>query len=280
MKGANEESFRPTFAKVSSVVKENSQIKTFRISFRKDADRKSFGFIPGQFVMLSLPGIGEAPFSMCSSPREKGYIELSVRNVGNVTNALFGLKKGDFIGIRGPYGNGYPVEEMKGKDIILVAGGIGFPPLASVVEYMIGNREEYGKIWVLYGVKDFDDLIYRKRMKRWSKEKDLVVHVTLDTPCSKWNGCVGVVTKLFDKLKIDAKNTVGLSCGPPIMLKFVTLGLEKLGIRDEDMHISLERLMQCGIGKCGHCNIGESNVCTDGPVFRYSDIKNMAEDVW
>ncbi|MBN2330556.1 MAG: FAD/NAD(P)-binding protein [Candidatus Aenigmarchaeota archaeon] len=280
MINGNEESYRPALAAVTSVLQENARIRTLGITFRLDAERKSFSFNPGQFVMITLPGIGEAPFSMCSSPKEKGHFELSIRNLGNVTDGMFRLRKGDVVGVRGPYGHGYPVQEMKGRDIVLVAGGIGFPPLASVVEHVIANRADYGKVWVLYGVKDYDDVIYRQRMKRWSKAKDLEVRMALETPCSKWKGCVGVVTKLFNKLKIDAGNTVGLSCGPPIMLKFVTLGFEKLGIRDGDIFISLERLMQCGIGKCGHCNIGNKYVCTDGPVFRYTDIKNMAEEVW
>jgi sulfite reductase subunit B len=280
MPGKNDDTFKPKLARIDSVTAENPDIKTLRLSFPKKQDSDSFSFAPGQLAMFSIPGIGEAPFSMCSPPGEKKYLEISVRKIGNVTDAICNLKKGDSIWVRGPYGHGYPIDKMQGKDIILVAGGIGFPPLASVIEHVIKNRNDYGNIWVLYGVKNFDDLIYKDRIKRWSRVKDLEVLVTVETPCSKWNGCVGVVTKLFEKLKIDEKNTVGLSCGPPIMLKFVTLGLLDMGINEGDVYLSLERMMQCGIGKCGHCNIGEKYVCTDGPVFGYTEIKKMVERVW
>ncbi len=267
-------------ARIDSVTAENDQIRTFRMSFPDKHGGKPFTFSPGQFAMFSVPGIGEAPLSMCSPPGDVKHLEVSVRKVGNVSNAIFGLKRGDSIGVRGPYGHGYPIGEMMGKDVLIVAGGIGFPPLASVVERMISSRHDFGKIWVLYGVKEFGDLIYKERIRRWSREKDLEVLTTVETPCSSWKGCVGVVTKLFDKLKVDGAKTVGLSCGPPIMLKFVTLGFEKLGIGEDKIYISLERLMQCGIGKCGHCNIGDKYVCADGPVFSYADIKAMMERVW
>ena len=280
MPGNDESGFKPMTALVDSVKRENDQISTIKMFFPHRDDRAKFDFYPGQFAMFSIPGIGEAPLSMCSPPGNRDSLEISVRDVGNVTHALTNLKQGDMIGVRGPYGNGYPVSDLKGKDLVLVAGGIGFPPLASVVEHVIANRAEYGKLWVLYGVKELDDMIYGERMKRWAKAKDVEVLVTVETPCNKWNGCVGVVTKLFDKLDIDPRRTVGLSCGPPIMLKFVTLGLQKLGIKDEDIHISLERMMQCGIGKCGHCNIGGKYVCTDGPVFSYSVVRGMVEKVW
>ncbi len=275
-----DDGYKPMMARVTAIVKESPLIKTFRLSFLKKDDGKSFSFSPGQFSMFSLMGTGEAPLSISSSPLEDKYLEVSVRNVGNVTNAMFRMKKGDTIGVRGSYGRGYPLENLKGKDILIVAGGIGFPPLASAIEYMLDNRDDYGKIWILYGVKEFDDLMYKKRMKRWSLAKDLDIIVTIETPCTEWDGCVGNVTELFTKLKINGRNTAGLSCGPPVMLKLVTSGFRKLGISDDDIYLSFERMMQCGTGKCGHCNIGDKYVCSDGPVFSYSDVKKMQEMVW
>lgn len=280
MPAKNEITYKPMLARIASVVNENETIRTFRFSFLRKQDAASFSVDPGQFAQFSVPGIGEAPFSMCSASSKKNSFEVSVRQVGNVTKAMFGLKPGDRIWVRGPYGHGFPVKSILDMDVMLVGGGIGFPPLASVVEHIIQNRERYGKVWVLYGSRDIDELIYEERMKRWSKAPDLEVLVTVETPCAKWNGCVGVVTKLFDKLRIEGIRTAGLSCGPPVMLKFVTQGMQKLGIKDENIHLSLERMMQCGIGKCGHCNIGDKYVCRDGPVFCYDDIKAMLERAW
>jgi len=274
------ESYRPVPAKILSVMKENERVKTFRLSFVSREDNASFSFTPGQFAMFGVAGVGEAPISICSPSFEHKYIEVSIRKAGNVTGAMFGMKKGDTVWVRGPYGRGFPLDECKGRDIVLVAGGIGFPPLASVIDHLARHRKEYGRIWVLYGARDFEDLVFRKRSKRWTGIENLKMLVTVESPCTSWNGCTGMVTDLFSGLDVDGKRTVAMSCGPPVMMKFVTLGLQKMGIQDNDIYLSLERMMQCGIGKCGHCSIGDRHVCTDGPVFRYGEIKNMLERVW
>ncbi len=273
------DTYMPMETKVVKITDEAPGIKTFRLEFVRERDRKKFDFLPGQLAQFSLMGVGEAAFSMCSSP-DKKYIEISVRNVGNVTSAMFGLVKGDTIGVRGPYGRGFPLSEIKGKNVVIVAGGIGFPPLASAMEYMTKNREDYGRIWLVYGVKEVDDLIYSKRMEKWADAGRVEIIQTVEKGCTAWDGCVGMVTQQVKKLKIKPEQTVGLSCGPPVMLKFVSHEMQALGIDADDIHLSMERMMQCGIGKCGHCNIGDKYVCRDGPVFTLYELRLMQEDVW
>lgn len=280
MKERNFDSYKPMEVKMVSVFRENKTVNTYRLKFTDKEDEKKFRFHPGQFAMFAVNGIGECPLSMASSPYEKSFFEISVRNVGNVTNEMSKMKKGDTLGVRGPFGYGYPLENMKGKDIVIVVGGIGFPPLGSAIEYILKNRKDYGKVFVIYGEKDLDDIIFKNRIKKWTKEKGFTVLVTIETPCKKWSGCVGLVTDLFSKIKVDGKKTAGLTCGPPMMVKFVIEGFKKLGICEGNMYVSLERMMQCGIGKCGHCNIGDKYVCRDGPVFSYCDIKDNVERIW
>lgn len=268
------ETYVPRIAKVIGVRKENPEIVTLRLRFK---DGKGLEFMPGQFVQVSVFGIGEAPISICSSPFEKKYFELSIRNVGNVTDALFDMKKGETIGIRGPYGKGYPMERFAGRDLVVVAGGIGFPPLASVVEYVVKKRRDYGKVSLLYGARNPGEIIFGERIKKW-KKRGIDVFITVDEGDRKWKGNVGVVTTLFEKH--DIKGSVGISCGPPVMMKFVTQSFQKIGVKDSDIYLSLERLMQCGMGKCGHCNIGNKYVCIDGPVFNYGELKGLTEKVW
>lgn len=268
------ETYVPDIAEVIRIEKENPTIKTFRLKLKGGGKLK---FLPGQFVQVSVFGVGEAPISMCSSPFERNYFEISVRKVGNVTNALFRLNEGDTVGIRGPYGNHYPVEKFRWKDLVLVAGGVGFPPLNSLVEYLAKDRGHYGRIFLLYGTRTPEDLIFRERIEKW-KKRAIGVYFTVDKPDEKWKGDVGVVTTIFDKYKISGD--IGIACGPPIMMKFVIQSLRKIGIRDPDIYLSLERLMQCGVGKCGHCNIGNKYVCTDGPVFSFEELKGLTEKVW
>ncbi len=271
--------YRPVPARVVKIIDETPTVKTFRLRFGRPSDRKAFNFLPGQFGLFSLMGIGEATFSVCSPPRDE-EIEISVRNVGNVTNSMFSLRKGDMIGVRGPYGKGFPVNEIKGKDVVIVAGGIGFPPLASALEYILHRRKDYGKIWVIYGVEKMDDIVYRYKSPRWRKFRDVEIIPTIEVKCREWHGCVGLVTEPLKKLRINPQKTVGLSCGPPVMLKFVAREFSRMGIGSEDIYLSLERMMQCGIGKCGHCSIGDKYVCRDGPVFSLSELRRMQEDVW
>ena len=215
--------------------------------------------------MVSVFGVGEAPFSISS-----GNIEISVRKTGNVTNALFNLKEGDEVGIRGPYGEGYPVEEFEDKDIYLISGGCGLAPIRALIERINQNRKDFGKITLIYGAKTPSDILYKREISKWKKKFD--VRLTVDKPTEKWKYDVGVVTKILEKIKIT-KKSVFCICGPEIMMKFAVDTLLKKGVNEDYIFLSLERKMQCGVGICCHCNIGNLYVCRDGPVFRYSDIK-------
>lgn len=266
--------YAPRMARITEVREEAPGIKSLRLALR---DKAPLSFNPGQFIEVTAFGIGEAPLSICSSSTEGRHFEICIRNVGNVTAALSRMGKGDSVGVRGPYGNGYPIEEVKARDIIVVGGGIGFPPLASVLDYIVERREDYGKVTLLYGARNPDEIILKQKMKNW-KRSGVDIFITVDEGDKKWKGDVGLVTTLFDKY--DVKGDVGISCGPPVMMKFVVQSFKKLGINDQDIHVSLERLMQCGIGKCGHCNIGSKYVCIDGPIFSYDEIKGITEKVW
>ncbi len=242
---------------------------------------RDLGHQPGQFVQVSLMGIGEAPISICSSPLAKGTFEMVVRDVGNLSSALHRLKTGDKIGIRGPFGKGFDVEGLQGKDVIFVAAGLGLPPLRSLINTLLhpGRRGDFGRVVVLYGVKHPSEFIFRDERKSWETRKDLEYHVTVDRAAPDWNGHLGVITTLVPDLKLDVPNTVAAICGPPVMYKFAILALRSKGLRDEQIYVSLERKMKCGVGKCGHCQINNVYVCQEGPVFNYGRIKDLKEAI-
>ena len=265
----------PELAKIEKITQETDSIRTFKLKF---LNKKSFTFIPGQFVQVSIFGIGEAPISICSSPFNEKFFEITVRNVGNVTNALFKSNEEDLIGVRGPFGNGYPMDEFKYKNIVLVAGGVGFPPVKSIIEYAISRRNDFESLLLLYGAKNPADIVYKNELEKWRKNFQILI--TVDKPTQEWKGNTGVVTNLFDKVEINNQNTIGVVCGPPIMMKFVVQKFQELDFKENQIYLSMERLMQCGIGQCGHCNIGKKYVCKDGPVFRYDELKGLTEKLW
>jgi len=269
--------YLPYPATVESIQSESFDTKTFKVVFEDKALAKSFNYKPGQFVQVSLLGIGEAPISITSCPHNKGFLELTIRAAGKLTRAIHQLKQGDKIYIRGPYGNSFPVEEVKGRDLYFIAGGIGLPPLRSVIKSVFNKREEFGKIKILYGAKTPDELCFKKELKTWSKITDAEVLLTVDEPDGGWQGNVGVVTTLWDKTDMATSAGIAYVCGPPIMIKFVIIKLLESGFKDENIYLTLERYMKCGIGKCGHCNIGEKFVCIDGPVFTYSQLKKFPD---
>jgi sulfite reductase subunit B len=264
----NPELYIPKFTKISSIRQESDLVKTYKL-------RVDIEFKPGQFVQVSVLGAGEVPISISSSPCEKRFAELTVRSVGKVTSALHNLNRGDFVGLRGPYGNFFPIEEVLNKDLIFIAGGIGLAPLRSLIKYVLDNRKKYGRLYLLYGARRQEELLFKEDLKRWYDLKDFDVHLTVDKAQSGWTGNVGVVTALFKKLKIDAKRCTAYICGPPIMIKYALQGLSKLGLKDRDIIITLERYMKCGVGKCGHCYLVNKYVCTDGPVFSYFQLKGL-----
>jgi sulfhydrogenase subunit gamma (sulfur reductase) len=242
---------------------------------------RDLGHQPGQFVQVSLFGIGEAPISICSSPLRKGSFEMVVRRVGNVTEALHRLSAGDKVGIRGPFGKGFCTEELHGKDVLFVAAGLGLPPLKSLIDTLMHDKErkKFGRIIVLYGAKSPSEFLFNDVRASWEKRKDIDYRVTVDRALEGWTGHVGVITTLIPELTLDLGNTVAAICGPPVVYKYAILALRSKGLRDEQIYVSLERRMKCGVGKCGHCQINSIYVCQEGPVFNYGKIRDLKEAI-
>jgi NAD(P)H-flavin reductase len=267
----------PLDARIERVDEQTPTEKRFAIRL---PGGKPLGHRPGQFVQVSLFGIGEAPISVCSPPLGQGEFELTVRRIGNVTEALHRLGPGAAVGIRGPYGNGFEVAEFEGKDILFVAGGIGLAPLRSLVGYVAdpGQRKRFGKVTLFYGARNPGELLFTGEYEAWSKA-GIDVQVTVDRAGEDWPGRVGVVTTLFEKLELERTRTMVAVVGPPVMYRFVLLEVFGKGIPFSNIRLSLERRMKCGVGVCGHCQMNGLYVCRDGPVFRYIDIRNQDEAI-
>ena len=263
-------SYLPDMAKIIKVKKETPDVKTFQFSTGKKID-----FLPGQVLMATAFGFGESTFGIIPTEKKKVY-EFSVKETGRVTEKLFRMKKGDKIGIRGPFGNGYPLEEMEGKNVILVAGGIGSPPIKSLILCMLKEKKKYGNISFYYGARSPKDIVYEEDLEKWKNK--INVGLTVDKGTKDWKGNVGVVTELLEE--IDTENSIACMCGPCVMSKFVTKKLKEKGMNEKDIYVSMERMMQCGMGMCGHCNIGKTYVCKDGPVFRLDELLELTEEVW
>jgi sulfite reductase subunit B len=268
--------YLPSLAEIVRTEPLTQMEKLFEIRLKNGQE---LGHQPGQFVEVSLFGIGEAPISVSSSPTKKESFELAVRATGNVTKALHNLDRGATIGIRGPFGKGFPVADLKGKDILFVAGGIGLVPLRSLINYVLDHRSDFGQIQVLFGAKTPAEQLFLDELAKWRTRKDLEYLETVDRPDDKWKGNVGVITTLFPKIKINPKKTVAVIVGPPIMYRFAILEAQVKGIPDEQIIVSLERRMKCGVGKCGHCQINNLYVCQEGPVFTYARIKDLKEAI-
>jgi sulfhydrogenase subunit gamma (sulfur reductase) len=266
--------FLPHIARIVDVRDETPDTKTFTLRFR---DLKDFQFHPGQFLELSVFGHGEAPFCVASSPTRPDALQTTVKRTGQLTDALHGLGKGDEVGIRGPFGNGFNLAEARGKDLLFVAGGIGLPPLRSLIWNVLDQRAAFGGVTVLYGARTPTDLVYKNELEEWQARSDLEFHVTVDRAEPGWTGNVGMVPVLFEKTALHPESTLAYVCGPPIMIKFVVQDLFARGFKEETVLSTLERMMQCGIGKCNHCAIGHRYVCRDGPVFNYLQIKALLE---
>jgi sulfhydrogenase subunit gamma (sulfur reductase) len=269
-----EDLYHPVMAEIKEVKRLSAMETYYRVELPGGED---LGHVPGQFVELSIFGVGEAPFSVSSSPTLKGSFELGVRRAGMLTDVLLRQQPGTKIGIRGPFGNGIDVEKFKGKDVLIVAGGIGLVPMRSMINYVIDNRDQFGKLIICYGSKSEHDLLFTGELAQWDKDPSIDYHVTVDQGSESWQGKTGVITTLIPGLDLDLSNTVCCICGPPIMYRFVLLSLKSKGLSDESIYMSLERRMKCGVGKCGHCQINHSYVCQDGPVYHYPDIKSLQE---
>ncbi len=245
-------------------------------------DRQPLGHQPGQFLQVSLPGYGEAPISLCSSPTKLESFELAVQAVGNLSRAMHELRPGDFVGVRGPYGHGFPVEEMQGRDVLLVAGGIGIAPLKSLIDYILHRRTDFARVMIVYGARTPADLLFRDELREWEAVDDVETYITIDAPAEGWTGLTGVVTVPLRSLQVDPQRTVVAVVGPPAMYRFVAFELFEKNIPRENIFFSLERRFKCGMGKCGHCQLNDLYVCQDGPVFRYTDLVGRSEamEVW
>lgn len=274
--------YEPLKAVIKNIKQQTYDTTTYTLSFVDEKVQQEYTFAPGTFNMLTLFGIGEAPISISSCADEKGTFDHTIRAVGNVTKALTGYKVGDIIGVRGPYGVGWPVEEMKGKNVLLIAGGIGLAPLRPVIQHIKNRRSEYGKFEILYGARTPNDMLFTDEFEEMRRIPDTNFLLTTDqVPAGmKWDHNIGVVTTLFDQMQSVPENTVMVTCGPDIMMKFVVRGLLARGWAPEQMYVSLERRMNCGIKKCGKCQIGPFFCCQDGPVFNYAVIKDLPEAIF
>ena len=267
--------YRPWPARITSITELTATEKLFEFRLIDDKIREAFCHKPGQFVELSIFGVGEAPISISSSPTKRGFIELCVRRTGKFTEELHKMQCGDIVGIRGPFGRGFPIEKMRGHDVLLVAGGLGIAPLRSLINNIHDERSDFGKIIIIYGSKSPSEIMFSSQFDMWRHRKDFELHLTVDIPDENWDGEVGVVTKPFANLEIDPDNTFGALCGPPVMYRFVVEEMRKKNISYDHIYMSFERHMKCGMGKCGHCQIGHQYVCIDGPVFNYWEAKNI-----
>ena len=246
---------------------------TFTFELEPKNKTRAFSFAPGQFNMLYVFGVGEVPISISGDPAKSETLVHTTRAVGTVTNAMWKLRSGDLLGVRGPFGTGWPVEEAKGKDVVIVTGGLGLPPLRPSVYQLLSRKQEYGKLVLLYGARTPEDIVYGQEIEQWRKRSDLAVDVTVDRATGQWRGNVGVVTTLIPKATFDPANTIAMVCGPEIMMRFTIAELQRRGLPDNRIYFSMERNMKCGFGFCGHCQFGPFFVCKDGPVFRYDRVK-------
>lgn len=271
--------YLPAAATVMEVEALTEQEKRFRIR-RSPGDAESF--MPGQFFMLGIPGIGEAPISISSSPTrlEAGTFDVVVRRVGNVTDALHRLHEGDTVGLRGPFGTHFPVEGlMRGHDLLFVCGGLGVVPLRSAIQYVLDRRYAYGAVSILYGARTPKDRLFVDELLAWHDRDDVTVLETVDIADPSWAGDVGVITDLFRQIRTDSKHTVAVVCGPPVMYRFVLQELRSTGLDDDHMYVSLERHMRCAVGKCGRCQVNGLYACQSGAVFNVADIEHVREAI-
>jgi sulfhydrogenase subunit gamma (sulfur reductase) len=273
--------YTPYAARLQELRVETRDVKTLRLVFQDAKIAEGFSFRPGQFVELSVAGEGEATFCLASSPEERGYVECSVKRVGLVTEAIHRLDPNALVGLRGPYGNSFPLEQMEGRNLVFVAGGIGLAALRSLIKVVLAEPQKYGSILILYGARSVADLVYLEELEQWRSRKDLKTVLTVDPggESADWKGEVGFVPAVLERLNPGRKNTTVITCGPPIMIRYVLAALDRMGFDPEAVITTLEMKMKCGLGKCGRCNVGPLYVCKDGPVFTYAQIREFVEQI-
>ena len=272
--------YKPDLMEVVEVQRQTPDVKSVRVRFRDGERARDFSFRVGQFGQFSLFGSGEATFNICSSSNWKDYLEFCFRRTGRVTETLWQVDKGDTIGFRGPYGNGYPMEAWEGRNLVFIGGGIAMPPIRCAVWYALENRAKYGDITIVYGARTVADLTYADELDEWSKRERVRVVRCVDpggeTP--EWKGEIGLIPTVLERAQVPADNAIALVIGPPIMIKYTLPVLDRMGIKEEDIYTSLENRMKCGVGKCGRCNAGPVYVCKDGPVFTMKQLRSIPND--
>ena len=273
--------YLPYTAQITHIKQETPDVKTFRLRFMDESVAKTFNYKPGQFVEFSVLGEGESTFCISNSPTRMNTsdnntgIECSIKQMGKVTQAIHELDIGDIAGIRGPYGNGFPIENLKGKNLLFVAGGIGLAPLRSLINYCLDMRSDFKTLTIVNGARSSKDLVYKDEYENWEKQKDTSLHLTVDCNEENWTCMVGVVPKILEQIKPTCLNSAVIVCGPPVMIKYTIPVLLKIGFCPEEIITTLEMKMKCGLGKCGRCNIGNLYVCKDGPVFNYRQLREL-----
>lgn len=275
-----ENTFLPHLMTVERIVQETPDIKTFRLTFQDDRVDGEFSFQPGQFGIFSVFGQGEAPFGFANSPTRAGYIECSIKRVGKVTRAFHKLEVGDTVGFRGPYGRGFPIDEMRGKNLVFAGGGIGLAPLRSLIWNCLDSRADFADITIVYGARSTVDLVYKRDLEEWvaMEEIDTVLTVDPGGEDESWKGEIGFVPTVLERVNPSPENAMAITCGPPIMIKFVLRSLTNMAFAPSQIITTLELKMKCGVGKCGRCNIGHLYVCKDGPVFSYAELKELPDE--
>jgi len=273
----HEETYVPRAARLVESIEENALERTFVFEL---ADGRPVAYNAGQFMLVTVFGAGEAPFTLCSMPGDDPRITMTVRRYpgGRVTEALHEMEPGGHVGIRGPFGNGFAMEMLRGRDVLVVAGGIGMAPQRGLIEAILNDREQFGKLIVFYGMANPEQMLYNELMNEWLERDDIDLRMTIDRPHPDWDGHVGLITTLFADLEVDALMTSATVVGPPVMYRFVIRECENLGLNPEYIFLSLERRMSCGVGKCGHCAIKGTYVCIDGPVFSLTEYRRLEEE--
>jgi len=271
--------YLPELGTVIKIIDETPNIKSFQVVLNDLEKMKSFSFEPGQVGQLSLFGAGESTFVINSPPTRMEYLQFSVMKAGEVTSALHDLAEGDQVGVRAPLGNWFPYEQMKGKKILFIGGGIGLAPLRTLILFMLDNRTDYGDITIIYGARTPNDLCYKDELKEWEARTDVNMILTVDNEFPGWDKRVGLVPNVLKEIAPSPENTVAITCGPPIMIKFTLQALSELKFNDEQIITTLEKRMKCGIGICGRCNIGSMYVCKDGPVFSLTQLKELPAEL-
>ncbi|MGA2296939.1 MAG: FAD/NAD(P)-binding protein [FCB group bacterium] len=272
--------YKPELVEIIDVIDETPDIKTFKLQFKNPEIKNNFAFKAGQFAEYSVFGEGECTFCIASSPTRMDNIECSFKMAGKVTGAMSRLNVGDTMGLRGPYGNAFPIEEMEGKNIVFIAGGIGLAPVRCIIWNALDMRNKFKDITIIYGARTVQDLVYKRELEDWKAMPDVKTVVTVDPggETSDWTGEIGFVPTIVEKVAPSGDNTIAIICGPPIMIKYTFPVMLKLGFKEENIITTLENRMKCGLGKCGRCNIGNVYVCKDGPVFTYAQMKTLPDE--